>query len=87
MMTQGGKDAVLKLLNRAALPGVGNELQLLDLPAPLFSTPAVWTDGSSNTWLFMGFSDLVQAYRVETNGSGVSQVVGIWHAEPRTNER
>ncbi|HET6276473.1 MAG TPA: PQQ-binding-like beta-propeller repeat protein [Candidatus Cybelea sp.] len=82
MMTQGGKDSVLKLLNRAALSGVGNELQLLDLPAPLFSTPAVWTDGSSNTWLFMGFSDLVQAYRVETNGSGVSQIVGIWHASP-----
>ncbi len=82
MMTEGGKDAVLKLLNRAALPGVGNELQLLDLPGPLFSTPAVWSDGSNNTWLFMGFSDVVEAYRLETNGSGQSQIVGIWHASP-----
>jgi outer membrane protein assembly factor BamB len=82
MMTEGGKDAVLKLLNRAALPGVGNELQLLDLPGALFSTPAVWSDASSNTWLFMGFSDVVQAYRLETNGSGQSQLVGIWHASP-----
>lgn len=82
MMTEGGKDAVLKLLNRAALPGVGNELQLVDLPGPLFSTPAVWTDGSSNAWLFMGFSDVVQAYRLQTNGSGVSSLVGIWHTSP-----
>ncbi len=82
MMTQGGKDSVLKLLNRAALPGVGNELQLLDMPGPLFSTPAVWTDGSNNAWLFLGFSDVVQAYRLQTDGSGVSQLVGIWHSSP-----
>lgn len=82
MMTIGGKDSILKLLNRATLPGVGNELQEVDLPAPLFSTPAVWTDSANNTWLFMGFPDVVQAYRLETNGSGVSQLVGIWHSSP-----
>ena len=82
MMTEGGKDAIFKLLNRAALPGVGDELQLVDLPGPLFSTPAVWTDGSSNAWIFMGFSDVVQAYRLQTNGSGVSMLVGIWHTSP-----
>jgi hypothetical protein len=32
MIVEGGKDAILKLLNRAALPGVGGELQLVDLP-------------------------------------------------------
>ena len=80
MLVQGGKDAVLKLLNRAALPGVGNELQLIDLPQGLFSTPAVWTDASNNAWIFLGFPDLVAAYRLKTNGSGQSQLVEIWHA-------
>ncbi|MBV8531546.1 MAG: PQQ-binding-like beta-propeller repeat protein, partial [Candidatus Eremiobacteraeota bacterium] len=78
LLVQGGKDSVLKLLNRAALPGVGGELQLIDLPNGLFSTPAVWTDASNKAWIFLGFSDVVEAYRLETNGSGVSQLVGIW---------
>jgi outer membrane protein assembly factor BamB len=82
MLVEGGKDAILKLLNRAALPGVGNELQQIDLPAGLFSTPAVWTDSSGNAWIFMGFSDVIEAYRLETNGSGVSQLVGIWQSSP-----
>ena len=56
MLVQGGKDAILKLLNRAALPGVGNELQLIDLPQGLFSTPAVWTDAVEQAWIFIGFS-------------------------------
>ena len=54
MLVQGGKDAVLKLVNRAALPGLGNELQLIDLPQGLFSTPAVWSDASNNAWIFLG---------------------------------
>lgn len=78
MLVQGGKDAVLKLLNRAALPGVGGELQLIDLPAGLFSTPAVWTDASNNAWIFLGFSNEVEAYRLHTNSSGTSQLVDVW---------
>jgi len=78
MLVEGGKDAILKLVNRAALPGVGNELQLVDLPAGLFSTPAVWSDASGNAWIFLGFPDVVEAYRLETNSSGQSLLVGIW---------
>jgi hypothetical protein len=48
MIVEGGKDAILKLLNRAALPGVGGELQTVDLPGGLFSAPAIWTQGSNN---------------------------------------
>ena len=82
MIVEGGKDAILKLLNRASLPGVGGELQQVDLPGGLFSAPAVWTDGSNNTWIFMGFSDVVQAYRLQTGSSGMSQLTGIWSANP-----
>jgi outer membrane protein assembly factor BamB len=81
MLVQGGKDAVLKLLNRAALPGVGNELQRIDLPAGLFSTPAVWTDGKK-AWIFIGFPDVVEAYRLETDTSGLSRLVEFWHNSP-----
>jgi hypothetical protein len=82
MLVQGGKDAVLKLLNRAALPGVGNELQTLDLPQGLFSNPAVWTDGSNNAWVFLGFSSEVDAYKLRTNGSGISTLAKEWSASP-----
>ncbi|HEY1883140.1 MAG TPA: PQQ-binding-like beta-propeller repeat protein [Candidatus Cybelea sp.] len=78
MLAQGGKDGVLRLVDRASLPGVGGELQMLNLPSALFSTPAVWTDASNNAWIFMGFPSVVQAYRLETSASGVSQLVGIW---------
>jgi len=80
MLVQGGKDAILKLVNRAALPGVGNELQLIDLPGGLFSTPAVWTDSSSNAWIFLGFSNVVEGYRLQTNSKGVSSLNLVWQS-------
>jgi outer membrane protein assembly factor BamB len=82
MIVEGGKDAILKLLNRAALPGVGGELQLVDLPGGLFSAPAVWTDASNYAWIFLGFSNEVTAYRLRTNKAGVSELAGIWQASP-----
>jgi outer membrane protein assembly factor BamB len=80
MLVQGGKDAVLRLLNRAALPGpmAGGELQTIDLPAGLFSAPAVWTDPMNDAWVFLGLPTEVEAYRLQTNGSGISQLVGMW---------
>lgn len=82
MLVQGGKDGLLKLLNRAALPGVGNELQLITLPNELFATPAVWTDASNRAWVFVTFPNVVQAYRMRTNSHGVSQLVRVWQASP-----
>jgi outer membrane protein assembly factor BamB len=80
MLVQGGKDAVLKLVNRAALPGVGNELQLINLPGGLFSTPAVWAGASNNAWIFLGFSSVVEAYELQTNGKGVSSLKLMWQS-------
>lgn len=82
LLVQGGKDAILKLLNRQALPGVGGELQQVDLPGGLFSTPAVWTDASNNAWIFMGFSNEVVAYQLQTSKSGTSQLASIWQSSP-----
>jgi outer membrane protein assembly factor BamB len=82
LLVEGGKDAILKLLNRAALPGVGGELQEVDLPGGLFSAPAIWGDGSSNPWIFLGFSDTVTAYRLQTSSSGASMLHNAWQVNP-----
>ncbi|MGA7200203.1 MAG: PQQ-binding-like beta-propeller repeat protein [Candidatus Cybelea sp.] len=82
MIVQGGKDAILRLLNRAALPGLGGELQEVDLPGGLFSAPAIWSNGSNNAWIFLGFSNEVVSYQLQTNSSGVSRLVSGWQASP-----
>ncbi|MBV8197689.1 MAG: PQQ-binding-like beta-propeller repeat protein [Candidatus Eremiobacteraeota bacterium] len=82
MLVQGGKDAEFRLLNRAALPGVGNELQNFNIPAELFATPAVWTDSSNHVWVFLDFSNLVQAYRLKTDARGISTLHMVWQANP-----
>jgi len=82
MIVQGGKDAILRLLNRAALPGLGGELQEIDLPGGLFSAPAIWTNGSNNAWIFLGFNSEVVSYQLQTNSSGVSQLASVWQVSP-----
>jgi hypothetical protein len=63
---QGGKDAILRLLQFHTLPGVNNktggELQTLKTPGGLFSAPAIWngrwvflaTEGGTEALLFKG---------------------------------
>ncbi len=78
MLVQGGKDGVLRLLDRSALPGIGGELRTVTLPRPMYSTPAVWTDTMGRAWIFIGMPDRVYAYRVETDGSGDSKLSYRW---------
>jgi len=80
MLVQGGKDRVLRLVNRSPLPGVEGELQELSLEDPLFSTPAIWTDPSNRAWVFIGFSQEIDAYRLVTDVRGTSRLVRIWRA-------
>ncbi|MGC9992351.1 MAG: PQQ-binding-like beta-propeller repeat protein [Candidatus Cybelea sp.] len=87
MLVQGGKDKILRLINRAPLPGVGGELQIVRLRARLFSAPAVWTDSSNRVWIFLGLQDDVHAYRLETNASGVSRLRFRWSARPGRTKR
>jgi len=87
MLVQGGKDQVLKLLNRAPLPGVGGELQKIGLPGRLFSTPAVWTDASGRVWVFLGFSEEIDAYRLLTDARGTSRLTHVWRAPAGKTER
>lgn len=79
MLAQGGKDAILRLVNRAPLPGVAHELQEISLPQGLFSTPAVWTE-RNRTWLFIGLPRAVDAYVLVTKADGESRLRGVWRS-------
>lgn len=81
MLVQGGKDQILRLVDRNPLPGVGGELQEISLSYELFSTPAVWTDPANRVWIFLGSSQSVDAYRLVTN-RGASRLVGAWRSSP-----
>jgi outer membrane protein assembly factor BamB len=80
MVAQGGKDQVLRLVSRAPLPGIAHEIQELNLPGPMYSSAAVWTDTANRTWLFLGFSQAIVAYRLVTSMNGVSRLVGMWQS-------
>lgn len=80
MLVQGGKDQVLRLLDRNPLPGIGGELQEISLPWQLFATPAVWVDRSGSAWIFLGFPQAVDAYRLATDGRGRSTLAGVWRS-------
>lgn len=80
MLVQGGKDAILRLLDRTHLPGLGGELQRIDMGSPLYSAPAVWRDASRRTWVFLGLADSLRAYRLQTNSRGSSRLIHAWDA-------
>jgi outer membrane protein assembly factor BamB len=77
LAVQGGKDGVLRLLNRRRLGGVGGELQDVGGDG-LYSTPAVWTDSKGTTWIFEGTESSVRALRVETDAQGRTTLVSAW---------
>jgi outer membrane protein assembly factor BamB len=79
MIAQGGKDGILRLVNRAPLPGIAHELQEISLPSGLFSTPAVWME-RNRTWLFIGFPQSVDAYVLVTDAAGDSRLRGVWRS-------
>jgi hypothetical protein len=79
MAVQGGKDGVLRLLNRARLGGVGAELQVINNSA-LFYAPAVWHEPGAGTWVYVGDAGAVTAYRLRTDARGTSRLVRAWVA-------
>ena len=79
MAVQGGKDGVLRLLDRTRLGGVGQALQTVDLSDKLFSAPAVWADHGA-TWVVIDVSDGVHAYKVVTENRK-SRLLEAWHAD------
>ncbi|HEY5094319.1 MAG TPA: PQQ-binding-like beta-propeller repeat protein [Candidatus Eremiobacteraceae bacterium] len=80
MAVQGGKDGLLKLLNRKHLGGVGGELQDYNLNEGIFTAPAVWTDRDGTTWLFVGSASAVTALQLVTV-NGRSTLQHVWTAQ------
>lgn len=81
MAVQGGKDGIIRLLNRARLGGVRGELQDVALQgAALFTAPAVWKQPGAATWVYIGDGSAVTALRLETDAHGVSRLKIAWSA-------
>jgi hypothetical protein len=74
LLVQGGKDNNLRLINRQDLSGkggpnhTGGELQTLGLAlqGDIDTQPAVWTDSSGVTWVFVTNFGGLMAYKVIT---------------------
>jgi outer membrane protein assembly factor BamB len=81
LAVQGGKDGIVRLLDRARLGGVHGELQDLAVPgAVLFSAPAVWRGPHGGIWVYLGDADHVTALRLTTGARGVSRLSIAWNA-------
>jgi outer membrane protein assembly factor BamB len=78
LAVQGGKDSVLRLFDRTHLDGLHPPLQTITLDSLLFSIPGVWTDHTGTTYVFIGITDGVHAYRLVTKNR-VSRLVAGWH--------
>jgi outer membrane protein assembly factor BamB len=78
LAVQGGKDGLLRLLDRAHLGGVGGEIQRLDIGGGLYSAPAVWREGAGTTWIYLGLASGVRALRTTTDPNGKTRLVEVW---------
>jgi outer membrane protein assembly factor BamB len=85
VLAQGGKDSILRLVDRTHLPGVAHELQEIALPDQLYSTPAMWADANARPWLFLGLPTRVESYRLTTQNGG-SVLVRAWSVSPGQTE-
>lgn len=84
LLAQGGKDGLLRLINRRNLSGrggpghVGGELQTVNAGCGMYHQPVVWNDPGSGVWLFVSTACNLQAYRVVTGGNGTTRLQSAW---------
>jgi outer membrane protein assembly factor BamB len=78
MAVQGGKDDLLRLVDRANLTGA-SPLQTIALDAHVFSAPAIFQSPGGPMYVYLGLPDGVYAYALTTMG-GVSQLTQAWKA-------
>jgi outer membrane protein assembly factor BamB len=77
LAVQGGKDGILRLLDRRHLGGVGGELADVSIGDGTYAQPAVANDAHGVTWLFVGTASAVRAFRVVTT-VGTTRLVSAW---------
>lgn len=78
---QGGKDGMLRLLNREHLGGVGGEVSQFSLGSGLYSAPAVARDRAGRTWVYVGTDAGVTALQIATSSDGKSALRRIWSSD------
>lgn len=87
LLVQGGKDALLRVLDRRNLSGkggprhVGGGLQTLPTPGGcgVLTQPTVWTDPASQAvWVFVDDDCAMGAYQVATDAAGSTTLQRAW---------
>jgi len=87
MAVQGGKDQLLRLLDRDDLSGLGGpshtggELQILPVPQGnlVFTQPAVWQNpADQSVWVFVATGSGISGLQISVNPSGTPSLVTKW---------
>jgi outer membrane protein assembly factor BamB len=91
LLVQGGKDGLLRLVDRENLssagePGhVGGQVQTTkSAGCTTFTQPVVWTDGSGRVWVIVAGTCGITAYRVSTNTAGTTRLHLAWKTNDET---
>jgi len=78
MAVQGGKDSLLRLVNRSNLTA-SSLLQSITLNAQVFSAPAIYQSPGGPLYVYLGLPDGMYAYALTTTG-GTSRLSQVWKA-------
>ena len=88
MLVQGGKDGLLRLVDRRNLSGagepghVGGQLQVIrSAGCAAFTQPVVWTDGEGRAWIIVAGSCAIAGYRVSTDSDGATALRLAWKTD------
>lgn len=87
LAVQGGKDSLLRVLNRQNLSGkggpghIGGEIATADVPGgqcAMLTQPAIWTDAAGTIWVLATDYCGTAGYQVQTDGAGTTTLHQAW---------
>jgi outer membrane protein assembly factor BamB len=91
LLVQGGKDGLLRLVDRKNLRGagepghVGGQVQTIkSAGCATFTQPVVWTDGGGRVWVIVAGTCGIAAYRVSTDAAGTAGLGLAWKTDDET---
>ncbi|HEU5328159.1 MAG TPA: PQQ-binding-like beta-propeller repeat protein [Thermomicrobiales bacterium] len=90
LLVQGGKDGLLRLVNRQNMSGqggpghVGGELQAIKATGcGTFTQPVVWTDPGGALWVIVAGQCALDAYQIVTDAGGTTRLQPAWTVQQR----
>jgi hypothetical protein len=91
LLVQGGKDELLRLVDRQNLSGagepghLGGQLQVIkSAGCATFTQPVVWTDGESQVRVIIAGTCGIAAYLVSTDSDGTTRLRLVWRTNDET---